>query len=187
MRANALLRCAGPDAMPARGHVRRRSAEVVPEAVGTGTGVGHGGRPSRLPADSHRRQKAGYLPQGVAASCPKLPTAKRTMSRRRAREVKVTYADGTTERVAPGHFRKKRKRRKTKAQRLSAYERYLRSSHWRQRRQAILIRDVVCRACGSSVNLQVHHLSYERLGAERDEDLVTLCRDCHRRTHRRGA
>jgi hypothetical protein len=32
--------------------------------------------------------------------------------------------------------------------------------------------------------LHVHHYTYERLGCERDEDLVTLCETCHSELHR---
>ena len=32
--------------------------------------------------------------------------------------------------------------------------------------------------------LDVHHLTYERLGREKDEDLRVLCRACHGDEHR---
>jgi 5-methylcytosine-specific restriction endonuclease McrA len=31
--------------------------------------------------------------------------------------------------------------------------------------------------------VEVHHLTYERLGEERLTDLVALCRSCHEREH----
>ena len=37
--------------------------------------------------------------------------------------------------------------------------------------------------CGVKHRLQVHHLTYERLGNERDEDLKVLCWACHEREH----
>jgi len=37
-----------------------------------------------------------------------------------------------------------------------------------------------CQSCGRSENLQVHHLkARSRLGEDREENLVTLCIDCH--------
>jgi len=43
-----------------------------------------------------------------------------------------------------------------------------------------------CQVCGSSTNLQVHHLVFRsRLGADASENLITLCAACHRREHHR--
>jgi 5-methylcytosine-specific restriction endonuclease McrA len=42
-----------------------------------------------------------------------------------------------------------------------------------------------CQTCGSSDDLQVHHIrSRGRLGDDTDENLITLCADCHIDTHR---
>jgi 5-methylcytosine-specific restriction endonuclease McrA len=42
-----------------------------------------------------------------------------------------------------------------------------------------------CQRCGSSVNLQVHHLQYRgRLGPDALENLISLCSDCHDDEHR---
>ena len=39
--------------------------------------------------------------------------------------------------------------------------------------------------CGSSDDLQVHHIrSRGRLGDDMDENLITLCADCHSEIHR---
>ena len=41
-----------------------------------------------------------------------------------------------------------------------------------------------CQCCGSSENLQVHHLLHRsRLGPDELENLITLCANCHRRQH----
>ena len=37
-----------------------------------------------------------------------------------------------------------------------------------------------CERCRKRRPLEVHHLTYERLGCERDEDLLVLCPPCHR-------
>jgi 5-methylcytosine-specific restriction endonuclease McrA len=42
-----------------------------------------------------------------------------------------------------------------------------------------------CQTCGSSDDLQVHHIcSRGRLGDDTDENLITLCADCHSEIHR---
>jgi len=45
-----------------------------------------------------------------------------------------------------------------------------------------------CQSCGSSDCLQVHHICFRsRLGDDKDENLITLCADCHRDIHRSWA
>ena len=64
------------------------------------------------------------------------------------------------------------------------YRRYLRSSGWKRRRRAAVKRaGFRCERCGCGGRLEVHHLTYERLGHERPGDLVALCRACHRQAH----
>lgn len=61
---------------------------------------------------------------------------------------------------------------------------YLKTSAWQEMRQKVFRRDgFVCVACGESKNLNVHHITYERLGAEELSDLVTLCQRCHENVH----
>lgn len=44
-----------------------------------------------------------------------------------------------------------------------------------------------CQGCGSSVNLQVHHLQYRgRMGSDVVDNLISLCVDCHNQEHRRN-
>lgn len=66
------------------------------------------------------------------------------------------------------------------------YNQYLSSPEWKERRKAILKRDnFQCQMCGTGKNLRVHHIHYsEILGTEPDEDLITVCDDCHKRIHR---
>jgi 5-methylcytosine-specific restriction endonuclease McrA len=68
------------------------------------------------------------------------------------------------------------------------YPEYLQSEHWRQTRRRALERAAFhCRICGNGSRrnqpLNVHHLTYERLGQEADSDLIALCRTCHQTTH----
>jgi len=65
------------------------------------------------------------------------------------------------------------------------YADYLASPDYLQRRRQVLDRAAgSCEACSAlAPKLQVHHLHYYRLGAERPEDLTALCDDCHYQAH----
>jgi len=54
-------------------------------------------------------------------------------------------------------------------------------------RQQILRRDGWrCQSCGSMSNLEVHHREFRsHSGSDSEENLVTLCTECHGRVHRR--
>lgn len=61
---------------------------------------------------------------------------------------------------------------------------YIHSVAWEETRQKIFRRDGFrCVCCGASKNLNVHHITYDNLGAERPSDLVTLCQKCHEKVH----
>lgn len=62
-----------------------------------------------------------------------------------------------------------------------AYASYMRSAAWDGRRRAALIAaDYQCERCGAEdEELQVHHLTYARLGRELPSDLKVVCIDCH--------
>lgn len=62
------------------------------------------------------------------------------------------------------------------------YEKYLASPQWKQRRlQAFERAGGRCERCGSAVKLEVHHLTYDRLGREELSDLLVVCKPCHLR------
>lgn len=64
------------------------------------------------------------------------------------------------------------------------YYKYLQSWEWSAiRYQKILEAGYWCERCKSSYMLQVHHKTYERLGAELMEDLEVLCWLCHKSEH----
>lgn len=74
----------------------------------------------------------------------------------------------------------------TKRQIFSNYDGYLQSSHWLAFRKRILKeRHERCEKCGSRNRLQVHHNTYDNLGAELPEDVELLCQDCHEDRHKR--
>jgi hypothetical protein len=64
------------------------------------------------------------------------------------------------------------------------YEEYLLTPEWRERADKAKARaGWRCQFCNSTDNLEAHHRTYERRGAERDEDLVALCDRCHGGLH----
>ena len=67
------------------------------------------------------------------------------------------------------------------------YSTYLASSEWQEtRRRTLEAHHNRCDSCGGRYQLNVHHRSYQRLGHEHPDDLVVLCRPCHKAAHRPG-
>lgn len=61
-----------------------------------------------------------------------------------------------------------------------AYEEYLKTPEWQERRKKALANAKHrCQVCNSKDNLNVHHRTYERLGEELPSDLTVLCYECH--------
>ncbi|MFA5636906.1 MAG: HNH endonuclease [Anaerovoracaceae bacterium] len=66
----------------------------------------------------------------------------------------------------------------------SEYKAYLQSDEWKRIRTRIRRRARGrCERCGVNVRDDIHHTTYERVGDERLEDLVAVCRHCHRYLH----
>lgn len=64
------------------------------------------------------------------------------------------------------------------------YQLYLKTPEWQATRDLALDRaGGLCEHCGSPTQLQVHHLTYDRRGCERAEDLAAICDHCHETTH----
>lgn len=66
------------------------------------------------------------------------------------------------------------------------YEAYIASPAWEAKRQRALRKHGArCAACGNAdPGLHVHHHTYDRFTRERMDDLVVLCKPCHRLVHR---
>lgn len=64
----------------------------------------------------------------------------------------------------------------------SFYTNYLKSPQWKAKRELWFAKfGKYCRACGKTTGpIQLHHVTYDRLGNERLSDLVALCAECHR-------
>ena len=65
-----------------------------------------------------------------------------------------------------------------------SYQKYIASAKWKEtRRKRIELDGYKCKLCGSAINLCVHHLTYDHLGNENMDELVTLCKTCHNKLH----
>lgn len=73
----------------------------------------------------------------------------------------------------------------TKGRIMDRYEHYIASAEWAARRQSHFNRwGNACKCCRKkSFSNNAHHLTYERLGFENDEDLMTLCGVHHQGVH----
>ncbi len=62
------------------------------------------------------------------------------------------------------------------------YKRYLKSPKWMAKRQEKLEEaDYECELCGKhGCTLQVHHLNYDNIFNEESEDLLVVCKPCHK-------
>ena len=61
------------------------------------------------------------------------------------------------------------------------YKSYINSKAWEEKARRIRRRDGYrCQICGADdLPLEVHHLTYDNLGYEDDDDLITVCHSCH--------
>lgn len=75
---------------------------------------------------------------------------------------------------------------KARRTRSTRYSTYIKSERWAERRKLFLAgRPYRCEICGSSKRgLHVHHLHYQHLEKEPDNDLQLLCAACHKREHK---
>jgi hypothetical protein len=68
----------------------------------------------------------------------------------------------------------------TKEEIQSRYREYRNSKYWKMKRKQIhILANNICELCNSIASNQVHHLTYKRLGEERNSDLMAVCRGCH--------
>ena len=66
------------------------------------------------------------------------------------------------------------------------YTEYLKSTHWKELREQKIKTHRKCFMCHSELNLAVHHMRYDSLGKEVDDDTVLLCNKCHYKVHFTG-
>lgn len=69
------------------------------------------------------------------------------------------------------------------------YRKYLETYHWQLLRKAVFkYYGKRCFDCNMSYllkHLEAHHLTYKNRGHEKIEDLIPLCRSCHKSRHNR--
>jgi len=66
----------------------------------------------------------------------------------------------------------------------TAYEWYLGSEFWAQKRHAALERaNYTCEICRKAPATEVHHKTYVRVFNELASDLMAVCSPCHREIH----
>ncbi len=63
--------------------------------------------------------------------------------------------------------------------RRAAYQVALASQHWAGLRVGVIKKRKRCQRCGSRCFLELHHLHYETLGAETEQDVELVCKECH--------
>ena len=74
---------------------------------------------------------------------------------------------------------------KNKKTRQRQYRSYLKSLTWKgKRRKAMKYAKGRCQLCGALAR-EVHHMNYRSRGKEQPEDLIALCRKCHKDLHTR--
>lgn len=69
---------------------------------------------------------------------------------------------------------------------LKSYADYLLSTHWKLLKRRFKTSDKIkCPGCRCRYRLDLHHVSYKRLGEELPTDIIGLCRDCHYKIHQK--
>lgn len=63
-----------------------------------------------------------------------------------------------------------------------SYQEYLESDIWISKREVFFKKYPRCAKCGKLANI-VHHLNYNRLPQEKEQDLISLCHKCHKEIH----
>ncbi len=64
------------------------------------------------------------------------------------------------------------------------YENYINSKKWYTFRKGYIERNGKnCQLCEIKLGKHLHHMTYKRLGKEKDTDLLFLCEDCHHNIH----
>ncbi len=64
------------------------------------------------------------------------------------------------------------------------YNQYLLTPEWQSLRRRVLLRSGgLCEGCRLRPAVQVHHLTYERVGKEMLFDLAAVCLECHEKIH----
>lgn len=72
-------------------------------------------------------------------------------------------------------------------EKVKTYEEYMITKHWEKLRSKYFKRHSrICAKCGSRELVQLHHITYRRLGEEKPTDLIPLCKNCHHELHNKA-
>lgn len=65
------------------------------------------------------------------------------------------------------------------------YKDFLKTPEWDKTRKRMLrLAGYRCQLCNkTNTILNVHHKTYDRIGEEFDDDLIVLCKNCHKKFH----
>ncbi len=70
---------------------------------------------------------------------------------------------------------------------MNTYQTYLQSTHWKATRTKYIKRTydgaTKCKLCAGYGPIEIHHITYARVGHEARKDLIGLCRECHELLH----
>ena len=125
------------------------------------------------------------LPRDVITERQSLADARKPIGKKK-RKKKQPRNQGKSQGNPPERGRRNRRNRKKPGKRIwvESYSDYLKSPHWlATRKDAMNYHGHKCADCGATGLLEVHHLTYERLGCEKMKDLLVLCGTCHRIRH----
>lgn len=102
-------------------------------------------------------------------------------SREYARErVLASYSDQTIAAI----FANVEAHQRNYSDQKKAYHEYLTSPAWLEFRSRIFEeRGRQCDFCESEVDINLHHMTYERVGHESDDDVIVVCKVCHEAIH----
>lgn len=114
---------------------------------------------------------------------PPLPPANFYVEGRQIKNRQSDKPDFVKKRFKPSR-RKRKSNQVNRELRPPEYYGYINGKAWkRRRRKKIESVGGKCERCKSDRFLHVHHLTYARLGREKDRDLEVLCKDCHALEH----
>jgi hypothetical protein len=75
---------------------------------------------------------------------------------------------------------------KEKENKKEQHQEYLKSTQWKEIRKKVLKRDdYTCQGCLESPAVDVHHITYNNWQNEFMFELMSLCRECHTRVHKK--
>lgn len=80
---------------------------------------------------------------------------------------------------------KKTQKKLFKSNKTNKYRKYLHSYKWMKIKNRIKRERKTCEKCGSNNMLEIHHIHYDNIFNEKDEDLMLLCKKCHAKEHKK--